>query len=229
MVRNIAFTNANNEKIIGILKEKNPSETLIVVCHGFKSSKKHPANGSITDKLYAMGHATFSFDFSPSAQGINIAQQVSDIQDTVAFFKKYKHIILLAGSFGALSAAIVVTQRPNIKGLITINGFFGSGKLGKKQRRLVFLFRLMALFRPQVKTAWKFLKENYQPEKVTCPTLVIHAKYDKEVLIAQSQDFFKRVTGKKAFHVLENADHHLTRESYRQEIAVTIDHWLKST
>ena len=73
----------------------------------------------------------------------------------------------------------------------------------------------------------RFFKKNYKPEKLICTMLVIHAKNDKEVFLSQSKDFFKRVAGPKELYILENADHHLTHESYRQEVATAIDRWLR--
>ena len=130
MIKDLEFNNSKNEKIHGVLKEKNTSGLLMIVCHGYNSSKDHPAIVTITDKLYKMGHSTFSFNFSKSAQAFNLKEQIADIKDISNFFKKYNKIIILSASYGALNGAIAITQLSKIKGLITVNGFFGSIKLG---------------------------------------------------------------------------------------------------
>lgn len=228
MSKQINFNNNSGEQITGILKEKNTSSPLIIVCHGYKSSQNHPAIESITDKLYEMGHATFAFNFSKSGQGANLIQQVSDINDIVNHLKKNsRKIIILAGSFGALSGAIAAIQSPAITGLITVNGFFGSKKLGNYLLREYFLFRTISFFHKAYRDSWKFLKKEYIPEKLKVSTLVLHARNDKEVLFIQSQEFFKKIAGEKDFFILETADHHLTQESYREEVAQLIDSWMK--
>ncbi len=227
MIKTITFPNSRNEKIIGELKEKKTSDTLLLVGHGYKSSKNHPATATITDMLCDMGHPTFSFNFSKSASGFSLAQQVADITDMTVYFKNYKRFVILAPSLGALSGTLAAINSSKISGLVTINGFFGSGQIGLKVLKAYLLFKLIAFFPSKYRDAWQFFKKNYQPEKITCDVLVIHAKHDNQVFISQSKDFFKKVSGRKTFHVLEKGDHHLTKESYRQEVAETIDSWLK--
>ncbi|MBI5123298.1 hypothetical protein HZA75_05570 [Candidatus Roizmanbacteria bacterium] len=109
MIRDIEFNNSKSEKIKGILKEKNTSGPLLIVAHGLNSSKEHPATDGVTDKLYKMGHSTFSFDFSKSAQGVSLKEQVSDIQDIINYFSEYKEAILLGPSLGALSIVVAAS------------------------------------------------------------------------------------------------------------------------
>ncbi|MBI5123299.1 hypothetical protein HZA75_05575 [Candidatus Roizmanbacteria bacterium] len=86
---------------------------------------------------------------------------------------------------------------------------------------------MFALFKRQYKNSWSYFKQNYKPEKINCNALVIHAKHDEVVFINQSKTFFEKFAGVKEFHVLAKADHHLTRESYKQETSIIIDRWLK--
>lgn len=231
MIKTVEFSNTKYERIKGVLKGKKSNNTLlplIIVCHGFKSSKDHPANVSITDKLYDLGYTTFCFDFSQSAQGLHLRQQVEDIRDVISFFKQYKKIIILAGSLGSLSAAIATSQSARIDGLITLNGFFGASQAGIAVLKQYLLFRILCLFNASYRDAWKFLKKNYLPKKIICDTLIIHARYDKAVFSSQSEDFFNKVSGNKELILLDEGDHHLTRDTYRQETVESIDRWLKN-
>ena len=227
MIKNIEFNNKRNEAIKGILKEKNKSKPLLIVGHAFNSSKEHPATVDITDKLYKKGYSTFSFDFSKSAQGFFLKEQVSDILDIVDYFNNYKRKILIAPSLGALSIVLTASQSVKIDGIITINGFFGAPKVCFRILKIYLLFRIFALFRKSYRDIWEYLKKYYKPEKIKCSALVIHAKHDEVVSISQSKKFFQKLSGKKEFYVLENADHHLTRDSYKQEIAIVVDQWIR--
>jgi pimeloyl-ACP methyl ester carboxylesterase len=228
MIKDIVFTNTKGEKIKGTLKEKNTSGPLLIVSHGLGKSKDHPATNTITDKLYEIGHSTFSFTFSKSAQEFNLKEQVSDINDIIDNFKKYKKIMLLAPSLGAVSAVVTAVQSPKVDGIITINGFFGSWRVGRIIIKTYLLFRLIALFNSPYKKNWKYFKTYYQPGQIRCNTLVIHSKRDEVVFISQSKSFFKKLAGRKELFILENADHELTRNEYRQEVAAIIDSWLKN-
>jgi len=228
MIKEITFNNAKDEKITGILKEKSASSPLIIVCHGYKSSHNHPAIESITDKLYQMGDSTFAFNFSKGAKGVNLMQQVSDLHDIISHFKDHKTFILLAGSFGSLSTVIASTTSSKVHGLVTINGFFGYRQLGPNLLKEYLLFRLAALFNTSYRKNWRYLHENLKPEKIEISTLMMHAIKDSDVSHSQSKRFFQKINTKKEFHLLETADHNLTRDNDRQEVAVTIDKWVRS-
>lgn len=230
MIKNISFKNARGEIIKGVLQttSNNPQAPLLIVCHGYKSSHNHPAIESITEKLYLMGNSTFSFTFSQSAQGIHLMQQIADINDILTYFKDHKHKILLAGSFGALSSVIAATKSPQVNGLITVNGFFGSWQLGMPLVTKYFLIKCISLFRKTYRDNWQYLKHAYKPENISASTLVIYGKHDKDISSSQSKDFFKKLGGRKELCILENADHHLTRESDRKEVATIIDKWVKA-
>ena len=226
MITHLAFENRRKEKIHGVLKRKKTGGPLIIVCHGYKSSKEHPANRAITDLLYSLGHTTFAFDFSDSAQGFAIDNQVNDILTVINFFKEEKDIILLAGSFGAFSAAIAVPQSSKIKGLITINGFFGTFQVGFGVLKIYLMMKILSFANSTYREILRYVQKNYQPQKIVVDTLVIHAKNDKTVFSSQSQTFFKQLTGRKNIYMLQKADHDLTQKATIQEIVTIIDEWL---
>jgi alpha-beta hydrolase superfamily lysophospholipase len=189
---------------------------------------EQPAIKQISIDLYKFGHNIFSFNFSKSAQGIALEQQVSDINSIIEYFSGYSEIIVMGGSLGALCSAIATIQNRKVKGLASTNGFFGSYQLDKKAKKLYLLFRLAALFNTPQKQIWQYLKKEFKPEKITIPVLVIHSKADKVVSIKQSQQFYKRLQTKKEFHVLEKADHELTTGQSVKEVVKIIDTWLRT-
>ncbi len=211
--------------LTGQLCYKQPTERLIIVCHGYQSSSEHPSIVTITQALNNKGYSTFNFNFSDQG-GLNVEQQVSDIILIAKHFNAYREIILMAGSFGALSASIAA-KSPRIKGLITINGFFGSGKLGRKHYPTFIIFKTLSLINPRHKKTWNFFKQEFQPTQITAPALIVHSKVDKIVPIIQSTDFFKKLTGSKQFVQLETADHHLTSDADISNIVTAVDEWLQ--
>ena len=161
-------------KLTGKLRYIQRVERLIIVCHGYQSSSDHPATTAITEGLNEKGYATFVFNFSDES-GFNLEQQVADIDHVIDHFSDYPEIVLMASSFGALSTAIATVKSPRATGLVTINGFFGSGKLGRKIRSTYLVFRLLAIVSPGNKRIWSFFKREFQPSQISVPVLVIHA------------------------------------------------------
>ena len=227
MIKNLEFPNSKNETIQGILKERNTSGTLLICGNGLNRGKDDPATDRITNIVYEMGQSSFSFDFSKSAQGFALKEQVSDILDIVSYFSRYKKIVLFAPSLGSLSMVIAAQQLTKVNGLITMNGFFGSAQLGMRMLKVYLLFRLFVFFKKQYQKEWKYFKKNYQPQKIRGRVLVMHARYDTDVSLVQSKNFFQKLSGKKEFYLLEKADHQLTREADRQETAEVVYRWLQ--
>jgi pimeloyl-ACP methyl ester carboxylesterase len=209
--------------LVGDLR-RGTSTKLIIFCHGYRSSSKHPALVILSKGLHQKGHSTFAFDFS-GTDPMDIPGQVSDIEAVIAYFQKeYAEIILLAGSFGALPAAIAAAQT-EVSGLITINGFFGFMRLGRAYQSKYILFRLLTLLAPAQKKTWQYYRQAFNPHKLTSPVLVMHAVRDTVVPIAQSRKFFRALHGPKKFVQLTHADHHLSATKYTDEVLEKVLTW----
>ncbi len=215
----------SNRPIVGELRYTKPRGQLVVVCHGYQSSSNHPALVAITEGLSKAGHATFKFDFT-SKGGLSLESQVADIKAIIDHFKSYDEIILLAGSFGALSASISAAMLPNIAGLITLNGFFGTNQLGPTYSSTFKKFKIMTVISPSHRKTWRFYKRQFQPARIKAPALVVYSKADEVVSMIQSQDFYKQLTNAKQLEVLETADHNLTSAKDVNRIIIVISEWL---
>jgi alpha-beta hydrolase superfamily lysophospholipase len=203
------------------------STKLIIFCHGYRSSSKHPALLILSKGLHQKGHSTFAFDFS-GTDPMDMPGQVNNIQTVITYFQKeYAEIILLAGSFGALPAAIATAQT-DISGLITINGFFGFMPLGRAYQSKYILFRLLTLIAPAQKKTWQYYRQAFDPEKITSPVLVMHAVNDTVVPIAQSKRFLRALRGPKKFVQLTHADHHLSATKYTDKVLEEVLTWFDS-
>ncbi|MDB5176201.1 MAG: OsmC family protein [Candidatus Saccharibacteria bacterium] len=221
--------NLANNNLTGKWSHASSRKQLIIVCHGYQGSSKDPTIIAITHGLNKKGHDTFTFNFSENTGGFDIKHQVGDVAQIVNHFKDYNELILLAGSFAALTVAIATIQLSRINRLITLNGFFGQGDVGQEHRKTYIKFRVAALIIPKYRKILLYYKSRLQPERIAVPVLVIHSKVDKYVFIKQSQDFYRQVTSPKHFVELDNANHGLTSQKDRKMVVSEIDKWLKTT
>ncbi len=226
-IHKIKFSNAQGESISGILRENDAAKPLFIICHGYGGSMDEPVIKKVSELLYKHGHTTFIFNFSESAQKEALQEQVSDIETISKYFKEYKKIILLGISFGALSTSIATKKSNKVKGLITVNGFFGTPHLNRSGLKTYLLFRFASLISSKHKKIWRYMRDNYQPASIKVPVLVIHSQTDKDVSIKQSQSFYQLIKNKKEFHTLKNADHSLTMNGNSEEVVEAINKWLK--
>lgn len=199
----LTITNNGGNKLVGIF---NPGKgkKLIIICNGHNSTKEHPSIVGLAEGLNRKGYDVFRFDFSGTGESegirkIFIEQQVGDLDSVVNYFKKYKTIILLGGSLGALPAAIVSILNKKVTNLVAVNGFFGGHELGKlnKARLTYSIFRIATILLPKYRKDYEYFKNNLIPEKIKIPTLVLFTKNDKVVSPIQSKRFYSKLTGTK--------------------------------
>lgn len=200
---------------------------LIVLCHGYQSSQKDPTIVAIAKGLNNDGRDTFTFNFSENVGNFDIRHQVEDIADIAEYFKQYSEIVLLGGSFGALTAAIATLKVKKVQRLITLNGFFGEAALGPPFRDKFRKFRIASFVHPTYRRIWKYYRQALQPEAIAVPVLVIYSKVDALVFHEQSQHFYDRLTASKQFVELEHATHGVSSDSDRQVVLDHILSWLK--
>jgi alpha-beta hydrolase superfamily lysophospholipase len=218
-----------NGTLVGEWRHTKSKKQLIVICHGYKGSSDDPALVAIARSLNKNGRDTFTFDFSENTGGFDVEHQVKDIAHIIKHFESYEEIVLIAASFAALTASIAAIQISKVHGLITINGFFGSGRLGKEHRGAFRKFRLASIVVPQYRKIWKFYKKELQPARLMIPVLVIHSKADIVVPIWQSRHFFEQVTSPKEFKMLQTATHGLSSSKDVATVNKIIDIWLEGS
>ena len=64
MEEKVFFKNANGSKLCGVLSDPtgDKTKTIVIICHGYNSSKDRPSYTSFSSKLYELGIASFRFD-----------------------------------------------------------------------------------------------------------------------------------------------------------------------
>jgi len=218
-----------NGTLVGTLSRPKSSRQLIVMCHGYQSSGTNSTFLAVSELLNQKGYATFTFTFSPNTGGTDVEQQVSDLHAIIEHFDSFDEIILLGASFGALSTSITAALDPRVSGLVTISGFMGRRHLGPKYRRTFLVYKTFGMFHPKYRKILRYTKQSLRPENITVPVLVIHSKADVDVLIAQSEWFFSRLSEPKQFIRLDNASHGIRAKADRQLVVDAIDSWMLST
>ncbi|OGK16315.1 hypothetical protein A2774_05225 [Candidatus Roizmanbacteria bacterium RIFCSPHIGHO2_01_FULL_39_12c] len=206
MNKTIKIKNKSGNKLLGIL-QTGINKRLIIICNGYDSTKEFLPINKLADGLNKNGYSVFRFDFSGTGQSngekrVFLTQQVDDLNCVVNYFTKFNKLILLGFSLGALSAAIVSVTNPKVTHLITLNGYFGRGELGKEVRNTYLKYRLAALIIPKFRADYKFFKDNFLPAKIKIPVLVIYTKKDDVVYPVQSERFYLELSTK--YKMLQN-------------------------
>lgn len=127
IIKEIIILNKYNEKLVGILEEKQKNNSLIILCHGFYGNKNQFLFTSLSKKLIQKKFSVFRFDFSGNgeSQGIfgksGIKKEVDDLKSVIKHFNGYKNIILIGHSMGGAVSLMLNNYSKRIKKLILIN------------------------------------------------------------------------------------------------------------
>ncbi len=202
---------------------RGKNKTLVVICNGHGATFEHPSVKKFMAELLRKGFSSICFDYS----NISIIQMVNDTEKAIKYFSQYKQIYVTGFSLGAIPAVIIALINPRVKTLITINGFFGKTKIAFKDKMFYFGYRLMSFFIKKYRYDYKFFKENFIPEKLKLPVLVIYTKVDKVVSPSQSIDFFNRLNSskKKKLAELSLLKHNLRGEGDVEKVVNAIKDW----
>jgi len=114
----------NPKEIISGLLHQGKTESIFIVCHGYGGSKDDFAIKGLSREFHKKGHSAFRFTFSDK-QSFNLIREVEELSSIIDFFgPKYKEIVLVGGSMGALVASICTINKRRVNRLVVINGFF---------------------------------------------------------------------------------------------------------
>ena len=230
MTKKVNFKDSQNIRLCGILS--NPSEDIhrpiIILCHGFTSSKDSTTNIRLEEVLNKVNIATFLFDFfgykdsGGDFSQITISKAVDDILQSIRYIKSlgYLKIGLLGSSFGGMAAIIAASKTSDLS-LLALKSPVSDYVEVENIRRSAedmhdweiqgFIMHPNSLGEER-RLNYSFfddIKNNNAYErakKIHIPTLIIHGDRDKVVPVEQSRRLSNLVENSK-IEFINGADH----------------------
>jgi len=234
MSEKIFFHNSKGDKLCGILSAtEDKSKLMVIMCHGFSSSKDGKKFSTLEENFNKKGISTFRFDYYGHGESegkfedITTTEGIDDTKQAIAFMRKqgFENIALIGSSYGGICAIIVASEDNNIKALVLISpvsswkdDVIAAKKTNtmeewKKQGYTYYLSGSGAKLKLNYSFAEDALSiDGYKAaETITAPTLITHGDNDKSVPLRQSEktaSIIKNCTLK----VLKGCDHGYSRE-----------------
>jgi alpha-beta hydrolase superfamily lysophospholipase len=218
---------------------KNPP--IIVMCHGFNSSKDSPKRIEIAENFCNNGFAVLRFDFYGHgkscgkleeftiSKGIENLQKVLDWIEEQKFLNSMK-IGVQGSSLGGTIAILTAAIDKRIKCLVTWGSPIRFTELLTGE--IVKNFEEKGFF--ELESGVKVGKCLYNDmkkyviaravEKINIPFLIIHGKKDDVVYFGNAEDIYKFAKGPKKLELIENAGHDL--KNFSEAIDSTLS-WFK--
>ncbi|CAM8895171.1 unnamed protein product [Rhodiola kirilowii] len=127
----VVLQNSRGEKLVGIFHDTGSKE-LVVICHGFRSSKECIIVVNIAAALEREGISVFRFDFSGHGESEgsfrlgNYLREADDLRDVVEHFSKDQRSIaaLVGHSKGGNVVLFHASKYNNVATVVNISGCF---------------------------------------------------------------------------------------------------------
>lgn len=246
--RRVVIENNHGEKLSGILHETG-SKQLVIVCHGFQSSKERIPMVNLAAALEKEGVSAFRFDFAGNGESEgsfqygNYRREAEDLRAVVQHFRRENRVIsaVIGHSKGGNVVLLYASKYNDVHAVVNISGRFNlekgmEGRLGKD-----FLLRLkqhgyIDVFNRKGKFEYRVTEESLKDRLTTdihavclliqqeCRVLTVHGSMDKFVPAEDALEFAKFIPNHK-LHIIEGANHEYT--SHQGELTSVVLDFLR--
>jgi len=246
-MQNIYFSTQAGNQVCGLLAIPPGASSIVVMSHGFTSSKDSRIYAELQEMLNKAGMGTLRYDYyghgesDGNFEDITLQKAFASIDAAVAMVKRkgdYR-IGLLGASFGGLLSILKASLDPDkvnalaLKSPVTDLVEFWKNRVGEsgiekwKGEGVLHYDDLGEKY--DLKYGFWEAMQGYHDKvpkfaemKIKCPSLVVHGDADVVVPIGPSRKFAELIGAK--FHVVEGADHaYSNKEHYEECKRVMVD------
>ncbi|TYK20090.1 Alpha/beta-Hydrolases superfamily protein isoform 1 [Cucumis melo var. makuwa] len=227
--RRVVIQNNHGEKLVGILHDTG-SDELVIVCHGFRSSKERIPMVNLATAFEKERISAFRFDFAGNGESEgsfqygNYRRETGDLRSVVQYFHGKEHTVtaIIGHSKGGNVVLLYASKYRDIHTVVNISGRFNldkgiEGRLGKFEYR-VTEESLMDRLTTEVRAACLAIQGD-------CRVLTVHGSMDKIVPAVDALEFSKSIANHDLC-IMEGADHDYT--SHQDELALVVVNFVKT-
>lgn len=123
-MKKVFFQNSKGNKLVGIISnaDRSKDKPVIILAHGFTSSKDSDTYTTLAEELEKHGLTSFRFDFFAHGESegefedITVSEATDDILQAIAFLKTlgYRHIGLMGSSFGGAASIMAASKTSDL-------------------------------------------------------------------------------------------------------------------
>ena len=253
MQEKLFFENSRGSRLCGILANptSNKNGPIMILCHGFTTSKDSSTYVRLEEILNGKGISAFRFDFFAHGESegefedITISEAVDDILNAIRFLKKlgYSKIGLVGSSFGGIASVIVASKTDHLFILALKSPVSDDlGKLVAQESKQEIKTWKEKGFIYYTSSDGRGLKLNYSffeddkkvngyeaAKKIKIPALIVHGDNDESVSIEQS----KKIAGSmenSRLEIIEGADHRYSKpEDFERMLGLISEFIIKNS
>lgn len=247
--KSLAFQDSQGHLVSALIVEpQDKAHSVVILCHGFLSTKQSNTNRRLSEVLPPQGISTFSFDWFGMGESegafadLTVGRCCDQLERAIAFISSqgYQRVGLIGSSFGGLVAILVASRYPQLLAL----GLKCPVPDFPELLRLEFGDAAMRRWKetgeiPNVSGGDKPIALRYEfyedclgynayhaAEKIKPPTLIVHGDQDELVPFHQIQRLEKSLGTWKKLHVLEGANHYFGRPDDFRMMTTLLADWM---
>ena len=249
MKEKIFFKNSNGNKLCGILSNpmSKKEKPIIILCHGFSTSKDGRTYVRLEEILNKNGVSTFRFDFFGHGESggkfeeITTSEAVDDIQNAIKFLKKsgYKKIGIVGSSFGGMASIIEAGKTNDLYMLALkspVSDYLGmllnrDNEIDIKDWKEKGFMDVTDVDGERRKLNYSFYEDakkinGYESgKKIKIPTLIVHGNEDETVPIEQSKRTTSLIENCK-LEIIEGGDHTYSKAEHFEKMLDLISEFI---
>uniref|UniRef100_A0A2N9EP89 Serine aminopeptidase S33 domain-containing protein n=1 Tax=Fagus sylvatica TaxID=28930 RepID=A0A2N9EP89_FAGSY len=245
----VIIPNKYGEKLVGILHETGSVE-IVILCHGFQSSKEYNVMVNLAVSLGNEGISAFRFDFAGNGESegtfqfANYYREVDDLHAVIQHFSGAKRVIsaIVGHSKGGNVVLLYPSKYHDIHTVVNLSGRYDLKKGIEERLGKDFMQRIKedgfvdiknktgsVDFRVTEESLLERLSTNMHEACLQidkeCRVLTVHGSADEVIPVQDALEFAKIMPNHK-LHVVEGADHGYT--SYQAELVPVVLNFIKS-
>ncbi len=236
MKEKIYYLDSKGNKICGILSNPKTESNvpIIILCHGFTSSKNSPTNRGFEQIFNNKNIATFRFDFfghgesEGDFENITISETVEEILNAIDYVKEkgFTKIGLIGTSFGGMSSIMAASKTNDLSVLALrspVSNYLERDAICRTKDQLNSWKSKGFIIHTNSKGEKKKLNYTYfedfknnngyeAAKKIKIPTLITHGDNDKCVLVEQSKKVISSFEQGK-LEIFKDCNHYYSKPS----------------
>ncbi|KAK6120412.1 hypothetical protein DH2020_045892 [Rehmannia glutinosa] len=246
MQQKITILNKRGEKLVGVLHETG-STKVVVLCHGFRSSKENNTMVNLAGVLENEGISAFRFDFSGNGESEgsfqygNYFREAEDLRAVIEYFTGVNRVTVavLGHSKGGNVVLLYASKYHDIGVVVNVSGRYDL-KRGIKERlgeNFLEILKKDGYIVVNTRAGDYQVTEESMVERLNtnmheaclsidegCRVLTVHGSEDEIIPVEDALEFAKIIPNHQ-LQIIEGADHRYS--SHQDELASAVLRFIK--